>query len=103
MATQFDLSTLNWIRQQDFSDPDHPVDTSTAVVGGDVSIEEIEARNVAARLSHGSMLKRARIGRSDEATASSFHARGRCGTEGRRLIGEPGNSEPGFLRTCVQK
>ena len=21
MATQFDLSTLNWVRQQDFSDP----------------------------------------------------------------------------------
>jgi len=25
MATQFDLSTLNWVRQQDFSDPAHPV------------------------------------------------------------------------------
>jgi hypothetical protein len=33
----FDLSKLNWMRQQDFSDPARPVDNSTAVVGGDAA------------------------------------------------------------------
>jgi len=42
VATQFDLSTLNWVRQQDFSDPARPVDTSTAVVGGDAAAGRID-------------------------------------------------------------
>ena len=42
MAMQIVLSTLNWVRQQDFSDPAHPVDTSTAVVGGDIAAGRID-------------------------------------------------------------
>ncbi len=41
-AMGFDLSKLNWIRQVDHSDPRHPVDTSTAVVGGDVAAGRID-------------------------------------------------------------
>lgn len=41
-VTGFDLSTLNWVRQVDMSDPAHPVDTSTAVVGGDLTAGRID-------------------------------------------------------------
>jgi hypothetical protein len=43
MATPaFDLSKLNWVRQQDLSDPARPVDTWTAVVGGDVEAGRVD-------------------------------------------------------------
>jgi quercetin dioxygenase-like cupin family protein len=38
----YDLSKLNWIRQIDNSDPERPVDTSTAVVGGDLAAGRVD-------------------------------------------------------------
>jgi len=42
MESQFDLRTLNWVRQQDFSDPARPIDNSFAVVGGDVAVGRVD-------------------------------------------------------------
>jgi len=38
----YDLSKLNWIRQVDTSDPQRPVDNSTAVVGGDLAAGRVD-------------------------------------------------------------
>lgn len=38
----YDLSKLDWVRQIDNSDPERPVDSSTAVVGGDLASGRID-------------------------------------------------------------
>ena len=37
-----DLDKLNWVRQVDNSDPAHPVDNATAVVGGDAATGRVD-------------------------------------------------------------
>jgi len=42
MTAQFDLDSLDWIRQLDLSDPRRPIDNSTAVVGGDLATGRLD-------------------------------------------------------------
>lgn len=41
----FELGSLNWIRQQDFSDPARPIDNWLAVVGGDAKAGRVDFFN----------------------------------------------------------